>query len=127
MGVAPKYMIIIKKTVVEPDVTLIVMLLWMHGDHGALNVILIATKSKKLHYKRSAHTGILHYLTSNMLPLFTCIAFSRYLLDFQKLVFVMEQHAPFSIERYFYLPAFFFSSESKSESSLSLPLPLLNW
>lgn len=58
MGVAPKYMIIIKKIVVEPDVTLIVMLLWMHGDHGALNVILIATKCKKLHYKRSAHTGI---------------------------------------------------------------------
>lgn len=27
MGVAPKYMIIIKKIVVEPDVTLIVMLL----------------------------------------------------------------------------------------------------
>lgn len=39
MGVAPKYMIIIKKIDVEPDVTYIVMLLWLHGN-GALNVIL---------------------------------------------------------------------------------------
>lgn len=67
----------------------------MHGDHGALNVILIATKCKKLHYKRSAH--IQDHLTSNMLFTYDYIAFSRYLLDFQKLVFVMEQHAPFSI------------------------------
>lgn len=39
MGVVFKYMIIIKKIVVELDVILIVMLFWMYGDYGVLNVI----------------------------------------------------------------------------------------
>lgn len=55
MGVVFKYMIIIKKIVVELDVILIVMLFWMYGDYGVLNVILIVIKCKKLYYKRSVY------------------------------------------------------------------------
>lgn len=73
-------MIIIKKIVVELDVILIVMLFWMYGDYGVLNVILIVIKCKKLYYKRSVYIGILYYFIFNML--FICIVFFRYLLDF---------------------------------------------